>query len=315
MLDKPFKILHKNKAAYGYFKHQWFVMHNLKKNMLSLTTGGAGDGKSWATIIHNYFIDPRFTLDKIVWNENQFYDALGNIKYIGEFILWDEAGLGIPAKEWYSIINRTIGKTLQILRADVRGGVTFTTHDLSFIDSQSRKLLNYFFQMQKRTSPNESTMYMREIMTNRMTGKILMPYPRLRIGSERYRLKYLTFSLNNIRKIPDLYNMLTEYDKKAAPVKRKMRLKQKTLLDKAMDQKEAQENEKVDNKLQQLLNIKAKILANPSTYLTVGGTFDADLIAVQENISKTHATVIKKMIDKELIGADQSANAKPINII
>lgn len=312
MLAKPFEIL-KDKATRGYFKHQWFNIHNLKKNMLSLTTGGAGDGKSWATMIHNYFIDPRFNLDKVVWNENQFYDALGNIKYVGEFIMWDEAGIGIPAKEWYSIINRTIGKTLQTLRADVRAGITFTTHDMSFIDSQSRKLLNYFFQMQKRTSPNESTMYMREIMTNRMTGKILMPYPRLRIGAERYRLKYLTFNVEQIRKIPDLYDMLTEYDKKSRPIKKKLRLRQKSLLEKAQDQQQEKDNEKVDNKLQQILSIKTKILAAPSKYLTAGGTFDADLIMLNENISKTHAIVIKKMIDRELMGGDQS-NKQQIDI-
>jgi hypothetical protein len=305
MLRKPFEII-KDRAMRGYFKHQWFNIHNLKKNMLSLTTGGAGDGKSWATMIHNYFVDPRFNLDKVVWNENQFYDALGNIKYVGEFIMWDEAGIGIPVKEWYSIINRTIGKTLQTLRADVRGGVTFTTHDMSFIDSQSRKLLNYFFQMQKRTSVNESTMYMREIMTNRMTGKILMPYPRLRIGSERYRLKYLTFNVDQIRKIPDLYDMLTEYDKKSRPIKKSLRLHQKSLLEKAQDQAQDKENEKVDSKLHQIIAIKTKILAAPSIYLTANGTFDADLIMLNENISKTHAIVIKKMIDRELMGGDQT---------
>jgi len=100
---------------YTYFKHLWYTIHNVKKNFLGLTTGGSGDGKSWGSIIHAYFLDPRFDIDKIVYTDTQFYNALDRIKYVGEFIIWDEAGIGIPAKEWYKISNKAIGKVLSKL--------------------------------------------------------------------------------------------------------------------------------------------------------------------------------------------------------
>lgn len=268
--------------------------------MISLTAGGSGDGKSWATIMHNYFLDPTFNLDKIVWNESQFYNALDNIKYVGEFIMWDEAGIGIPSKEWYSVSNRAIGKTLQIFRADRRIGLTFTTQDLSFIDSQSRKLLNYFFMMEKRTSPDHSKMWVREVMVNRYLGKMYMPYPRLKVDGYKYRFKYIGFDMEQIRKIPDLSAMLDEYDKKSRPIKKKLRIEQKMMVEKYKSEKEKKAIESATSKLDAMLQVRDKIISAPQQYLNVAGYFDVDLIRAVEGISRNDAISIKKLLDVEL---------------
>jgi hypothetical protein len=255
---------------------------------------------SWATIIHNYFLDPTFNLDKVVWNESQFYNALDNIKYVGEFVMWDEAGIGIPSKEWWSVSNRAIGKTLQIFRADRRIGLTFTTQDLSFIDSQSRKLLNYFFMMDKRTSPDYSKMWVREIMVNRYLGKMYMPYPRLKVDGIKYRFKSIGFDINQIRKIPDLESMLDEYDKKSRPVKKKLRIEHKMLIEKYKSDAEKKAEEKAMTKFDILTKLRDKIMNLPEPYLNAAGYLDTNIISTVEGISMNDAISVKKLCDKEL---------------
>ena len=269
--------------------------------MLSLTTGGSGDGKSWSTIIHNYFLDPQFSMDKIVYDERKFYDALSNVKYVGEFVMWDEAGVGIPSKEWYKVSNKAIGKTLQTFRADTRIGLTFTTQDMSFIDSQSRKLLNYFFMMEERTSPKQSKMWCRKILVNRAIGKMYMPYPRLRVDGQTYRFKNITFNIDQFRKIPDLAALLDEYDGKSKQIKKKMRETQQKIVNNWREQEEEKLMESVSNKIDKLTQVKNKIINCPEPYLNARGSLDIDLICAVEGIGRNDASTVKKIIDKELL--------------
>ena len=304
-MDKPFLKLKEDtsraKALKTYFRHQWYMIHNVKKNMLSLTTGGSGDGKSWSTIIHNYFLDPRFNLDKIIFNEHNFYKALDNVKYVGEFVMWDEAGVGIPAKEWYKVSNKAIGKTLQIFRADTRIGLTFTTQDMSFIDSQSRKLLNYFFMMEERTKPDHSKMWIRKILVNRAIGKMYMPYPRLRIDGLTYRFKNMTFNIDEIRKDKDLDALLTDYDKRSKPIKRKLREEQQKLVNQWAESEQQKLVDSANTKIDLLTQIRNKVIHNPQPYINARGSIDVDLIRSIEGITNNDAVTVKKIIDKALM--------------
>ena len=296
MIEKPFTKI-QNPALRAYFRHQWYMIHNVKKNMLSLTTGGSGDGKSWATIVHNYYLDPTFNVDKIVYNERQFYNALDNITRVGEFILWDEAGVGIPAKEWYAISNKAIGKTLQVFRANKRVGLTFTTQDMSFIDSQSRKLLNYFFMMENRKQEHYSTMWVREIMVNRFIGKLYMPYPRILVNGKKYRFKNIKWDRDAIMKDKDLAELLHQYDKKSKPIKQKLTKDFQESVEKWRDK----EQEKAISKLDKFTILKDKIKNDLNTYCDHTGYISINLISMHENVSDKVARTVKTIIEKELL--------------
>jgi hypothetical protein len=56
-------------------------------------------------------------------------------------ILWDEAGVGMPAREWYSVSNKVISYVVQTFR--VKGYVLImTTPSLKYIDTQIRGLFH-----------------------------------------------------------------------------------------------------------------------------------------------------------------------------
>lgn len=299
MMKRPFEILKKDSPQYHLYRHQWYTMHNVKKNMIGLNTGGSGDGKSWASIIYAYMVDPRFTIDKIVHSDTQFYNALSEVKRVGEFIIWDEAGVGIPAKEWYRISNKAIGKTLQVFRGSSRIGLLFTTQDMSFIDSQSRKLLNYFFMMSERNTPDQSKMYVRKIMVNRAIGKMYMPYPRIRINGHNARLKYVTYDAKDIAKLKDLNSMLRDYDKESKHWKRKLVKKQQTISEQYLIDQEEKHKKKVMTKGELLEQHVKEIVKDTSKYLTDTGKFDTDLIRVHRGLGTNDANTVKKMLLKE----------------
>jgi hypothetical protein len=172
---------------------------------------------------------------------------------------------------------------------------------MSFIDSQSRKLLNYFFMMQERTSPRSSTMWCRKILVNRAIGKMYMPYPRLRLEGQTYRFKNVTFNIDEFRKIPDLAALLDEYDGKSKQIKKKMRETQQKIVMNWRDQEEEKLMENVSNKIDKLTQVKNKIIGYPEPYINAKGNLDIDLICAVEGINRNDASTVKKIIDKELM--------------
>lgn len=113
------------------------------KNVLLLVTGETGGGKSYIAIRLGEILNPhRFNINRVVFTPEDFMALINSGRLEkGDVIVFDEAGVGIPSKEWYEISNRLMMYVLQTFRIK-NLIVIFTTPSISFIDNDSRKLLH-----------------------------------------------------------------------------------------------------------------------------------------------------------------------------
>jgi len=95
----------------------------------------------------------------------------------GDFLIFDEAGVGISSRDWYSIQNKLLGCVLQTFR-NMNIGVIFTTPNLSFIDIQARKLFHYYLETDHIDFKRELA-YLRtyELQHNSLLGKDYHKHP------------------------------------------------------------------------------------------------------------------------------------------
>lgn len=127
-------------------------------------------------------LDPTFAPnmeDRVVYYAEDFMHALEDIrkkKIIGGAIVWDEAGVGVPSREWYNISNKAVGLACQVF-GRYRPIIFFVTQDVSYIDSQIRKLFHGFYEMQ-RMSEKYAIAKPFNVSYNKRIGKVYYRYGR-----------------------------------------------------------------------------------------------------------------------------------------
>src|SRR6266704_2427218 len=120
-----------------HIKHNVNVM---KLNRVITAVGPPGAGKSWTGLEIGMQVDPTFNIDRVVFPGLDYIRAVANPELgIGSFIEWDDAGLGAPSREFWSMLNRAVGMVAQSSRFR-RLVLWVTLPDKSFLDSQPRKL-------------------------------------------------------------------------------------------------------------------------------------------------------------------------------
>jgi hypothetical protein len=146
-----------------------------------MVVGRPQAGKSLLDITKNTILDASFydsLEERVVYDANGFMHAMNQIvkhKIRGRAVTWDEAGVGMPARKWYDLSNQAISYTIQV--AGVFGPfISFVTQDMSYIDSQPRKLINSFFDV-SRTNNKYSTAKVFNITVDRRRGKAYFKYP------------------------------------------------------------------------------------------------------------------------------------------
>jgi len=119
------------------------------KNWLAIICGETGSGKSYSAMSIADFICPRGITVKrnVVLDPISFMNKIAAKKDLkrGDILIFDEAGVGLASRDWYSIQNKLLGSVLQTFR-HLNIGVIFTTPNLSFIDIQARKLFHNYFE-------------------------------------------------------------------------------------------------------------------------------------------------------------------------
>jgi hypothetical protein len=97
----------------------------------------------------------------------------------GNMIVFDEAGVGLPAREWYTISNKAINYIFQTFRRE-NLGVIFTTPNFDFIDSQTRKLFhNYIETISINRKEEYVVVKFMDIQFSPRYGKVYFKYPRI----------------------------------------------------------------------------------------------------------------------------------------
>lgn len=115
-------------------------------NAICIFVGPTGAGKSYSALRMAELMDPSFTMKRVVFRALDFLDLINDPAVVkGHVVLWDEMGLGMPARDWQNVFNRSVGFVLQSFRFK-NLILLMTVPDQSFIDSQARRLFHYFFE-------------------------------------------------------------------------------------------------------------------------------------------------------------------------
>jgi len=171
-------------------------LHKQNKNWLAIICGSTGSGKSYSALTLANQIDPSFTVDRVVLTPESFMKILnsGKLKK-GNAIIFDEAGVGMPSREWYSFSNKMLSYILQTFRHQ-NLAVIFTTPSFDFIDSQARKLFHTYIETCGiRYKEKLCVTKWMDIQYNAKIGKTYYKFPRTVEGGEITVINRIKFPL------------------------------------------------------------------------------------------------------------------------
>jgi ABC-type dipeptide/oligopeptide/nickel transport system ATPase component len=125
-------------AVSGMIRHR---INEQDKNYMCVMVGQTGSGKSANAVELARRVDPSFEISpRVVFTPKEFMEQIPKMKK-GQAIIFDEAGVGIPAREWMRVQNKLIGYVAQFFR-HLNLCVIFTVPSMSFIDKQVKNLMH-----------------------------------------------------------------------------------------------------------------------------------------------------------------------------
>jgi len=192
-------------------------INNRNKNFLAIVCGETGSGKSFTAQRLAELIDPSFDVSRIVFTPEEFMRVLNSGKLkSGNAIVFDEAGVGLPAREWYSISNKAINYIFQTFRHE-NLAVILTTPSFDFIDSQTRKLFHAYIETIaiSRSKQQTITKFM-NVQFNAKTGKLYFKYPRIMRDGRRVTVTKVAFGKPS-------YKLIEAYEKKKKQFTKKLK--------------------------------------------------------------------------------------------
>lgn len=155
----------------------WRRMHHRNQNFMAAICAQTGKGKSYAALKVAETLDPDFSIEQVAFTPKQFIELVQDASYgQGSIIVFDEAGVGVSNRDWYSDANKHFGFVLQTWRHQNRGAI-FTVPELSLIDKQAQNRLHAFMEMQKIDRDRElAKVRYKRVQTNPRTGKSYFKY-------------------------------------------------------------------------------------------------------------------------------------------
>lgn len=179
------------------------------KNFLVVVTGETGSGKSWAAISLAKMINPDFSEEHIVLSYLDLIEIAESRKFPkGTVLVFDEVSAeALQARDAMSKKNKNVSAILQTFR-NLNYVVFFTTPDISFVDSQARRLMHMVLVTRHiNTKAERCKLQMYFIRINRIKGSMYYQIPRVKINDEYFRCSYLS-----VPKPPD--ELIQVYEKK-----------------------------------------------------------------------------------------------------
>lgn len=251
-------------------------------------TGATGTGKTMTAILKGMLINRRrFDASFYVTMPKEFIDKVEDSK-TGDVIIWDEAGVGLSARQWYSLSNILSGQTLQTYR-ERNLAVFFCTPDTSFIDVQARKLINAFSEIKRYNSDN-AFQYLYKIEIDRKRGNIYYPWFSFIINNKRMVLSTI--------KIPRSIYSLFVFDQKILKEIREKASDFKTkVLAKNRDEATVFENERFELS-KTVFDIANEVSPIVEKYRGRRCEIDWHLLAADYNLSRDKATQVIGLIKR-----------------
>jgi len=143
-----------NNIIEEFFRQEQDKLINHNQDTMTAKCGKKGTGKSYSTMLEGQRIRGYDYFD--VKKHIACFDPYRFLKIVrmakkGDFIIFDDAGVGLDSREWAKKSNIIITKLLQTFRTK-NLNVTFTVPSFDFVDIKARKLFDYFVQMKKLKS-------------------------------------------------------------------------------------------------------------------------------------------------------------------
>ena len=282
-----------------YFRHIYKRIHEYKFNFLGMFTGKHRVGKSTSAISISHILDTTFLNnleERVVYFPDDFMTALQQIKkkrIIGGAIVWDEAGVGIPAREWYDTSNKSISYTLQVF-GRYRPIVFFVTQDVGYIDSQARKLFHGFYEM-NRLGNKCAIAKTFDVKYNKRTGKVYYIYPRYHMkNGDAFGCKIIIEKINILKPFKEMEDRY-EYHSKIFKDK---------IVEQMKERSEKYKQSDIDAKRMTVDEITKKLMEEKENKLFLSKRskeddviFDKDAIRQEFDITDSLARHIKKIVE------------------
>jgi len=203
-------------------KYEYWLAHHIagrdvkNQNFVGMFIGGTGTGKSYGALaVAEDFKGEDFNIDMVVFTPKDFLDLINsNSIKSTDLVIWDEAGVGVPRREWYAIQNKAISYTLQVFRRD-NINLIMTTPNVSFIDKNVMSVMHGIVEMTDPIYTNGEFGWAKykHIRVRQSDGKILYKFPHL--TDEYGRKMSLSQKMGNMQfsLVDDKY-LLKKYEQK-----------------------------------------------------------------------------------------------------
>ena len=195
----------KDRDPVTYYIHK-LIREN--KNFLCPILGQTGAGKSWTGLRLCENVDPEFNINRVIFDSPSFMQLINSGElHKGSAILFDEAGVNVSNRQWYSKENIALGKVVETFRHR-NYIVFFTVPNIDFIDIKLRKLMHGRMNILSRDSAKGITI-----------GRLLI-YDGVTYDGEQMT-KYLKVTTKKgVRRISRIYipkpskELIREYEKR-----------------------------------------------------------------------------------------------------
>lgn len=171
----------------------WAARIKSGRNLIVLFVGPTGEGKSWSAVRLAELLLEALEMPPVPTFifKTRFFLAAVRENVPRRVLLWDEAGLGMPAREWQSLFNKIAGYISQSFR--FKNLVLFiTVPDMSFIDIQQRKLAHWIVfcrEADREAHKVRASPY--RIVTDPISGNMYTPYPMFQGPHYSFQLREL----------------------------------------------------------------------------------------------------------------------------
>lgn len=283
-----------NPVALGeaFLRKIYQKVHEDKFSYLCTFTGRHRVGKSLSACVFSDLLDPTFMPNfekRVCYTGEEFMNAVEDLrkqKIHGGAIVLDEANIGLPSREWYNLSNKSINYAIQAF-GYLRPIVSMVTQDITFIDSQPKKLFHDFFEVD-RTNNEYSIVKPFNMQFNKRTGKVFFVYPRFVGGGRKHSAgNRLTMTYIKVMRPPK--DFIKRYEEHSQKMKDRL-IQQMNDVVKSLRVKEG---EHIEDKLNETEILEAlKKEENNPIYVSNRGSFRKDIIAHEFGIPHSFARVL-----------------------
>lgn len=169
----------------------WKRIHRRDQNFVGFVTGDVGSAKSGSTASIAQAVDPGFDVDRVCFTPEKVMSKASNYEDFdkGDFIVFEEGGVGADAKDFWDDVNRALDYVLQTWREQNRG-LLINLPSLDLIDKRLRKRGHAFMEMDGKVDGEYAFVKYMNIVEDKWTGDLYRKYPQLRDPEDGLVKKY-----------------------------------------------------------------------------------------------------------------------------